>query len=95
MAKRTQTNEIVNVSCECECKRELRKKTNVAGCNENEGMRGKPIHKHDENVLQFAVKFARCVYFQIMRKLFAYAPNKGAGRGMSWGMGCWGDPPVV
>lgn len=45
------------------------------------------MHKHDENVLQFAVKSARCVYFQIMRKLFAYALHKGAGMGHVVGAG--------
>lgn len=83
MAKRTQTNEIVNVSASAS-----RAKDKWVGG----GMRGggEPMHKHDENVLQFAVKFARCVYFQIMRKLFAYAPNKGAGWGMLWkGRGKW------
>lgn len=65
--------------CECECEsrqRQMSRRGNAGG--------GEPMHKHDENVLQFAVKFARCVYFQIMRKLFAYAPNKGAGWGMLW-----------
>lgn len=65
--------------CECELECESRKRQ-----MSRRGKRGggEPMHKHDENVLQFAVKFARCVYFQIMRKLFAYAPNKGAGWGM-------------
>lgn len=45
------------------------------GMGMESGMREMPMHKHDENVLQFAVKFARSVYFQIMRKLFAYAPH--------------------
>lgn len=89
MGKRTQTNEIVNVSASAS-----REKDKWVGG----GMRWgeEPMHKHDENVLQFAVKFARCVYFQIMRKLFAYAPNKGAGWGTTGeGEGEVGDPPVV